>query len=129
MAIGRLKLAGLHDDVRNAARWSLYWADYYRVPVTVTSGFRDWDEQARLRRNYEACRARGEFGRTPACQFPANAPGDSAHNWGLAWDSVTDPAYQNWWNTVRALAGFKILPNDIIHAEVPRWRDYVPQRG
>lgn len=126
MAAGRLKLAGLHRDVRAAADWALGWADFYGVPVTVTSGFRSHEEQARLRRNFEQCVASGRFPSEPGCSFPANRPGDSSHNWGLSWDSVTDPRFQKWWTHVRELAGFEVLPNDLIHAQVPRWRDFVP---
>lgn len=125
MAAGRLKLSGLHPEVRRAAEWALGWADFYGVPVTVTSGFRSWSEQARLRRRYERCLERGLFGTTRDCRFPANRPGDSSHNYGLAWDSTTEPRYQAWWNAVRRLAGFEVLPNDEVHAQVPSWRDYV----
>ena len=124
--MSRARLAGLDPNVREAAEWALYWADYYGVPVTVTSGYRSWETQARLRRNYEACVASGEFGRTPGCRFPANRPGDSAHNWGWAWDSTVPDQYQDWWDYVRELAGFKVLANDRIHAEVPDWRSYRP---
>jgi len=124
MAHGRMKLGGLDRDVREAARWSLKWADYYGVPVTVTSGKRSWAKQTKLRRNYEKCLKRGEFGKTARCMFPANRPGDSAHNFGWAWDSTTSPEYQPWWDHVRGLAGFSVPPNDRIHAEVPNWRNY-----
>jgi len=119
-----MKLGGLDRDVRDAAKWSLRWADYYGVPVTVTSGKRSWANQVKLRRNYEKCLARGQFGKTPGCMFPANRPGDSAHNFGWAWDSTTSPQFQTWWDGVRSLAGFSVLPNDRIHAEVPNWRNY-----
>lgn len=115
MASGRMKLAGLHPQVKAAAEWALRWADYYGVPVTVTSGFRSWEEQAALRRRFEAGQS----------QFPANRPGDSSHNFGLAWDSVTEPWAQEWWNAVRRAAGFEVLGNDIVHAQVPNWRAYV----
>ena len=109
------KLAGLHPEVRARAEWALGWADYYGVPVTVTSGYRSFQRQAELRRDWEMGRS----------QWPANRPGDSSHNFGLAWDSVTEPWAQEWWNEVRRYAGFEVLPNDEIHAQVPRWRDYV----
>lgn len=125
MAEGRLKLSGLHPQVKDAADWCLYWADYYGVPVTVTSGFRSWEHQERLYRNYQNCLSRGDFGRTPECQFPANRPGDSAHNFGLAWDSSVPSRYQSWWDQVRQAAGFRVPANDKVHAEVPDWRRYV----
>lgn len=121
----RVRLAGIHPQVRDAANWALDVADYYGVPVEVTSGKRTWEEQQRLRRNYEQCLAAGRFPSAPDCLYPANRPGDSAHNWGLAFDSTVRDPYQAWWNYVRELAGFHVLPNDVIHAEVPGWRQIV----
>lgn len=114
MATGRERLGRLHPDVREAARWALSWADFYDVPVTVTSGFRSLSKQRALRRDWEAGRSR----------FPANRAGDSSHNFGLAWDSTVPPWAQAWWTHVRELAGFEVLPNDIIHAQVPNWRNF-----
>lgn len=108
-------LAGLQDWVRPYAEWCLTVADFYGVPVTVTSTYRSWAEQAELRKRYEQGRSR----------WPANRPGDSAHNYGLAWDSTVDPAYQDWWDMVRRRAGFEVLSNDLIHAQVPGWREIV----
>lgn len=110
-----MRLRGLHPDIRDAAQWTLDVASYYGVPVTVTSVYRSWAQQAELRRRWEQGRSR----------FPANRPGDSAHNHHLAWDSVVDPSVQDWWDHVRRLAGWEVLPNDRIHAQVPSWRDYV----
>lgn len=126
MATGALKLLRLHPEVKEAAQWALGWADFYGVPVTVTSGFRSFEEQARLRRNFEQCVASGRFPSEPGCMFPANVPGDSSHNWGLSWDSTIDPRFLPWWTMVRELAGFEVLPNDVIHAQVRNWRDFVP---
>jgi len=125
MITGRMRLAGLHPQVREAAEFALAWADQFGVPIEVTSGFRSWEEQARLRRNFEQCVASGRFGQGPDCRFPANRPGDSAHNWGLAWDSSIAPELQPWWNAVRQAIGFAVPGNDQIHAEVPGWRDLV----
>lgn len=124
MISGRLKLGGLDRSVRAAAEWALSWAEYYQVPVTITSGFRSWADQEKLYRNYQQCLSTGQMGRTPDCKYPANAPGDSAHNYGWAWDSVTDPRFQSWWTQVRQLAGFEVPAGDVIHAQVPNWRQY-----
>lgn len=113
--MSRMRLAGLHPAVREAAEWALGWAEYYGVPVTVTSGFRSMEKQRELRRAWEQGRSR----------WPANRPGDSSHNYGLAWDSTVPEWAQSWWTMVREAAGFEVLPNDVIHAQVPRWRDYV----
>lgn len=125
MASGRTRLAGLHDAVRRNATWCLDVADYYGVPVSVASGYRSRDEQARLRRNYEQCLASGRFGTGPDCLYPANRPGFSAHEYGLAWDATVPAQFWPWWTAVRQIAGFHVLPDDLPHAEVPNWRDYV----
>jgi len=114
MSAGTLKLSGLHPEVKDRARWALGWADYYGVPVSVTSGYRSWEEQQRLYSTYQQGRSR----------WPANPPGQSSHNFGFAFDSTVDPRYQSWWTMVRELAGFEVLPNDIIHGQVPNWRNY-----
>lgn len=110
-----IQLRGLDPQVRAAAEWALSWAHFYGVEVVITSTFRSLDEQARLRRRFEAGRSR----------FPANRPGDSAHNFGLAWDSWVPDELIPWWTHVRELAGFRVPPNDWPHAEVPGWRNFV----
>lgn len=110
-----MRLSGLADWIRPYAEWCLAVADYYGVTVTVTSTFRSWAEQERLRRRWED-------GLSP---WPANRPGDSAHQYGLAWDSVVHPDLQPWWDYVRRYAGFEVLDNDAIHAQVPSWRQLV----
>lgn len=126
MAIeGRTKLAGLERDVRAAAEWCLGYAEGFGVRVTVVSGKRNRAEQTRLYRNFQACLASGQFGRTPDCQYPANPPGESAHEYGLAWDSWVEPRYMPWWVAVRRYAGFHVIEGDLPHAEVPGWRNYV----
>lgn len=122
-----MRLAGLHPEVADRARYALDIADYYDVPVTVTSGHRSWAEQQRLYTNYRQCVAEGRFGTGPDCLYPANRPGDSSHNWGLAWDSTVPDWAQDWWDRVREWLGFEVLPNDRIHAQVPNWRQYVDQ--
>lgn len=117
-----MRLAGLHPQVREAADWTLQVAEYFGVPVTVTSGYRSWAEQTKLRRNFEQCVATGRYPSGPDCLYPANRPGDSAHNWGLAWDSVVPERYQDQWDAIRRYIGFEVLPNDRIHAQVPDWR-------
>jgi len=128
MSSGAWRLSGLDPNVRAAADWALSWADYYGVPVTVTSGYRSEQEQARLRDLWVRA------GRPSSCSYipslgqtvcPANAPGDSAHNYGWAFDSSVPAEYASWWDYVRSLAGFELLPNDQVHAQVPNWRQYL----
>jgi len=89
-------------------------ANYYGIDPTVTSVFRSWEEQTKLRARWE----RGESA------FPANRPGDSAHNFGWAFDSVVRADEQPMWDAIRRWVGFEVLPNDIIHAQLPNWRSY-----
>lgn len=85
----------------------------------VTSGARSLTKQQALRDAW----ARGES------RFPANRPGDSSHNFGLAFDSVVDAQHQWLWDRVRRLIGFEVLPGDRIHAQAPNWRAYVAATG
>lgn len=117
-------LQGLDRSIRANAQWCLDVAHAFGVPVTVTSTYRSWSEQAQLYQHYQRCLERGAMG-TGDCRYPANRPGDSAHEFGLAWDSSVPPVYQDWWDYVRQLAGFEVLPNDRIHAQYPGWRSYV----
>lgn len=129
MATGSLKLLGLEASVREAAQWCLEVADYYGVPVTVVSGKRSRSEQTRLSNNYQGCLRSGRFGKTADCRYPANPPGESAHEFALAWDSVVSPELMTWWVQVRRAAGFHVLENDLPHAEAPNWRAYVGLSG
>lgn len=120
-----MSLRGLHPEVRDRAELALSWADYYGIPVRVTSAFRSLEHQRKLRARFENCVAEGRFPSSPGCEFPANRPGDSGHNYGMAWDSVTPPEWQPAWDYLREYAGFRVPSNDQIHAEVPDWRRYV----
>ena len=111
-----IHLRGLHPQVREAAETALAWARFYGIAPTVTSGFRSWQEQENLRRRWERGLSR----------VPANRPGDSAHNYGLAWDSTVPEEHQQAWNVIRRWVGFEVLPNDQIHAQVPGWRRFIP---
>lgn len=116
-----LRLAGLHPVVRERAELALDVGDQFGVRAEVSSGFRSLAEQGRLRRRFEGCVRRGVFP-SRGCRFPANRPGDSAHNFGLAFDSTIEPRQQANWNLLRRLVGFRVPPNDLVHAEVPGWR-------
>jgi len=115
-----IQLRGLAPEVRQRAELALQWAQKFGIRPLVTSGFRSWNEQLELRRKFEAGLSR----------FPANLPGDSAHNFGWAWDStIHDPRFPDaglldWWIQVRQAAGFEVPSNDLIHAQVPNWRRF-----
>lgn len=122
-----ISLAGLDPEVRLYAEAALSSARHYGIPVTVTSTRRNWAQQEQLRAQWLQCVQRGDaYNPDPAkrCRYPANEPGDSAHNYGLAWDSVTDTPYQAAWNFIRSWHGWGIPQNDIIHAEVKGWRRF-----
>jgi len=117
-----IQLRGLHPEVRERAELVLAWANRFGIRPIVTSGFRSFSQQNALHLRFLAGESR----------FPANAPGDSAHNFGLAWDSVL-PAplrdrsdFENWYHAVREFYGFNVPHNDLIHAEVPGWRRFKP---
>lgn len=116
-----IQLRGLHPQVRARAELALQYANRFGVRPVVTSTYRSFLEQDQLRRDYLAGKS----------SFPANRPGDSAHQFGLAFDSVL-PAllrgkftYERGWILVRQAAGFDVPSNDTIHGEVPGWRRFV----
>jgi len=109
-----IQLRGLDSRVRPYAEYAFEIARAYGITPTITSTYRSWAEQQKLRSRWE----RGES------RFPANRPGDSAHNYGWAWDAVVPASQQSLWNQIRAYVGWEVLPNDIIHAQVPNWRQY-----
>ena len=111
-----MQLRGLHPEVRAAADWAVRYAESQGVPVTITSGYRTWEDQARLR-------AKWERGENP---YPVNRPGDSAHNWGLAFDSWVPVPYWQFWDEVKRYIGFQTMPvTDRVHAQYPNWRQAV----
>lgn len=121
-----MAITDLLPPVRALMDTTIAVGQYFGLTPTVTSTFRSISKQAQLRAAYESCLARGATigpsNADPNCRYPANAPGDSAHNFGLAWDSsVPDDQYPDW-NAVRAALGWTLDPNDRVHAEVPGWR-------
>lgn len=124
-----LGLGGLNPGLTAAARYALDLGRAYGLRVEVTSVYRSVAEQVGLRSRYEGCLARSEpvypGNPNPACRYPANRPGDSAHNWGLAWDSWAPPEQMPSWVAIRRALGWRVPENDLIHAEVPEWRWYV----
>jgi hypothetical protein len=124
-----VRLAGLNAGLIPAAEYTLQIAGEYGLKPTLTSVHRSMKEQAELRLRYEQCLARGEqikpSNLNPACRYPANRPGDSGHNWGLAWDSWVPPDQMQLWAAIRRAVGWTVPENDLVHAELPGWRNYV----
>lgn len=97
---------------------------YTGRPLILTSGYRDEVQQEELYRAYREGRSR----------IPANAPGNSAHEHGLALDfSVGRPYPQDreywefFWELARRLGFHVIGPRDPVHVEVKNWRGVVAQ--
>jgi len=111
--------------VRSVAEWAITVARFNGINPIVTSGFRSFTEQAQLRANFERCVARGVFPSPPNCRFPANRPGDSSHNYGLSFDSVVPGSQLATWTAIREWVGFHVPSNDVIHGEVPGWRQWI----
>lgn len=122
-----IQLAGLHRDVRRYAELAHNIAHYLGLRPVVTSVIRDWNTQWSLRKQYEDCPPSAVYpgNPNPKCRYPANEPGDSAHQYGLAWDSWVPAEEMDLWRRIRAYVGFRVPPHDPIHAEVPNWRSYV----
>jgi len=119
-----MALRGMHEELRPYAEYAHAIADYFGVTARVASVARSWNEQQRLYERYQTAVRRGRF---PSAQvpYPANAPGDSAHQYGLAWDSQVAPEYRQWWKEVRRWIGFTVYDHDAPHAELPDWRAVV----
>jgi len=108
-------LSGVHPEVKEAAEFAVDIADWYGIPVTITSGFRSYQEQDRLYKRFLSGRAR----------FPAAPPGRSAHGYGLAFDSVVAPRFLDAWDLIRQYVGFSTSRSDEVHAVVPNWRNFI----
>jgi len=105
-------LKGLDPQVRQQAECAFTIAVDYGMAPVVTSVVRGWAEQLRLRERWE----RGES------EFPANNPGDSAHQYGLAFDSWVPDDQMACWVAIRESVGLRVPAGDLIHAERPEWR-------
>jgi hypothetical protein len=121
-----MQLAGLHPEVRPYAEFAMAVARHFKINPTITSVKRSWANQERLRATYERCLAAGTFGQPGECRWPANRPGDSSHQWGLSFDSWVPDEQMPAWVAIRRWVGFTVPDKDVIHAEVPNWRQYRP---
>lgn len=98
------------------------------IRPTITSTWRSLEHQAELRELWEESGAHnGKFYYAPvkAFVYPANKPGESAHNFGLAFDSDVEDQFFPLWNDTRARLGWQLDPDDEVHAELPGWRELV----
>lgn len=119
-------LAGYGPVMREAIEYALEVGRAYGLHPELTSTVRPLSEQRALYARYLACKARGERihpgNKNPGCRYPAAAPGESAHNYGLAFDSWVPEGEWEAWNHIRAAVGFHLIKNDRVHAEYPGWR-------
>lgn len=132
-----IALAGLHPELRPYAEYALQLARVNGLHVTITSVQRGYAEQLQLRQRYLRCL--DLYGRVgpdlPSdCHYPANEPGDSAHQqWAtrngragaLAFDSSVPEEERPVWTAIRRYVGFRVPENDVVHAELPNWRSQV----
>lgn len=110
-----IQLRGLHPNLRPYAEYAIQVANAYGLRPIVTSVYRSLDEQRRLYNRARSGQSR----------YPANRPGDSAHNYGLAFDSSVPDAERSLWVEIRRWIGWRVPENDLIHSELPNWRSYV----
>ena len=108
-------LKGLTPDVRELGECAFKIAHCYGLKPVVTSTFRGWAEQLKLRQKWES----------GLSKFPANRPGDSAHNYGLAFDSWVPDEEMGLWVAIRRSVGLRVPDGDLIHAERPEWRSSI----
>lgn len=120
-----IALRGLHPFLRQPAEEAFAWAHAYGVAPRVTSVLRTWSEQTELHNRHLECKRQGRYPYWPGCEYPANPPGWSGHQYGLAFDSTVPGNYEGWWSQVREAFGFRVPPHDQIHAEHPETERYV----
>lgn len=121
------ELRGLHPVFRRYVEFAVSeFAKATGVRPTITSTYRTMAEQTALYNAY----VRGQQTGNPT-KWPANPPGESAHNvasGALAFDSWVPDQWMPLWVWFRREIGFRVPDNDVIHAEVPGWRDIVGPR-
>ena len=125
-----IALRGLHPQLRPYAEYAMQVAEANGIRPEVTSVYRGMALQGRLRDNWERCVDRGlypskaqlQYGMS--CAYPANRPGDSGHNYGLAWDSWVPEDQMSTWAAIRQWVGWQVPEHDLIHAELTDWRQY-----
>lgn len=106
-----LSLKGLHASLLPYAEWLVSVAPYAGArTVRVTSVRRSRAQQEQLYKNWLAGRS----------SFPAAPPGRSKHEFGFAFDMVTDPfsalhTLGGWWKQ----QGGEWSPTDPIHFAAP----------
>ena len=104
----------MDPGLRPYADYAVHWANANGIFPQITSVYRSWAEQTRLRARWEAGQSK----------WPANRPGDSAHNYGWAFDSWVPDHQMPVWIEIRRRVGWVVPDHDRIHAGLPGWRQY-----
>ena len=120
-----IALRGLHPFLRQGAEDAMAWAHAYGVAPVITSVRRTWNEQSALYDAHLKCKREGRYPHGAGCHYPANPPGWSGHQYGLAFDSTVPGHADSWWRDVRQAFGFRVPTHDRIHAEHPETERYV----
>lgn len=108
-------LTGLDERLRQHAEQTFSYARSIGLHPVPTSSRRTEQEQRRLYDTY----IRGK------AKYPAAPPGQSAHQWGVAFDSVVPASELAAWTAVRRAFGWLAPDTDTVHAEWPGWQSYV----
>jgi len=109
-----LGFAGMDARLRAHAEATVSYAEKFGIVPVIVSVRRNAVEQQKLWQNFQAGRSK----------WPANPPGDSAHQYGVAFDTTVKPEHQEAWNFIRRGFGWTVHESDIPHAEFPNWRQY-----
>jgi len=109
-----IRLAGLDERLRAHAEATLAYAESQGLKPVVVSVRRDYTDQAKLYQNYLAGKSR----------WPAAPPGQSAHQYGVAFDATVPPDDMPLWIQIRRLFGWHVVEGDAPHAEYPGWSQY-----
>lgn len=107
-----LAFAGIDPRLRAHAEATVAYAESVGIKPNIISVRRNYGEQAKLYANYRA----------GLSKWPAEPPGESAHQYGVAWDSTVKPEQQAAWNAIRRAFGWYVPEQDAPHANYPNWR-------
>lgn len=111
-----LGFAGMDYRLRKHAEATVAYAEALGLKVNIISVRRNEAEQRKLFENWKA----------GINKWPAEPPGHSAHQYGVAFDATVPPSQQAEWDRVRRGFGWRIYANDPPHAEYPDWVKVVP---
>jgi LAS superfamily LD-carboxypeptidase LdcB len=112
-----IAFTGLDPRLKDHATQTVAYANRLGIRPAVISVRRSYGEQLKLYTDYKA----------GLRQWPAAPPGQSAHEYGVAWDSTVPRAQLATWTAVRRAFGWFVPDGDPNHAEYPGWSAYRSQ--